>query len=131
MMWSRNKYLFAILFIIFCVIHINSICSSNSISKDQDRIRRKAKLQIEDFFRAVKARDVKKVRHHLENGMDVNMKMLAKDRIYNQENETAPILYAIENDDIRMLKLLVDFGADVNINVIKTRIIHILRYSLQ
>ena len=92
---------------ISCIVNMN--CNQNlevinSNPKDEDLY--KAKMDTGKYFAAVRSGDLIVVKDQLKNNVDINIK--------DANNETG-IIIATDRNDIVMVKLLLEHGADVNI----------------
>lgn len=64
------------------------------------------KINKENFFRAVKTGDCNKIRLYVNNGIDINSK---------DEDGWTALMIASENDKKKIVKLLIELGADVKV----------------
>ncbi len=92
-MFIKNHYFF--IFLIFTTIFIDKI----SLSVEDSEI-----LVDKVFMTAVKKKNYKKVQEMLDNDAAIN---------YKDSNNLVALAYALDNEDRRMFKLLVENGANI------------------
>ncbi len=89
----------------FFLIFLFSIINKNSFSVDDSDI-----LIDRVFLTAVKKSNYQKVEEMLDKDVALN---------YKDSNELVALAYALENDDKKMFKILLDGGADTKIRILK------------
>lgn len=103
---SRSRILFVV-HMLACIVYLSchqKLKEINSSSRQQDIT--EMKTDTTKYFKAIRNGDLVTVKNHFKNNFNVNIK--------NSKNETG-ILIATDRNDIAMVKLFLEHGADVNI----------------
>jgi uncharacterized protein len=105
---TKNKsYIPLAMLIVSCFVNMN--CNQNLQVVNNDLKKEdlsKAQKDTAKYFAAVRNGDLTALEHQLKSNIDINIK--------NSDNETGVII-ATDRNDIAMVKLFLEYGADINV----------------